>query len=90
LKPWAKGVSGNPGGRPKRDLAAEVAKLVFEGLDQKQTAKAWAKAIQKNPKMFQVLADRAYGRVKHTVEAEIDLRSLSDEELEARLAELQK
>lgn len=83
-------MSGNPGGRPKHDLAAEVAKLVFEGLDHKQAAKVLAKTIQKNPKMFQVLADRAYGRLKQTVEAEIDLRSLSDEELAARLAELQK
>lgn len=30
LKPWPKGVSGNPGGRPKVDLAAEIARLIFE------------------------------------------------------------
>jgi hypothetical protein len=28
--PWPKGVSGNPGGRPKIDLASEIAKAVFE------------------------------------------------------------
>ena len=30
LKPWPKGVSGNPGGRPKRDLSSEIAQAVFE------------------------------------------------------------
>ena len=31
LKPWPKGVSGNPGGRPKRDLASEIAQGAEEG-----------------------------------------------------------
>lgn len=30
LKPWPKGVSGNPSGRPRRDLSAEIARAVFE------------------------------------------------------------
>jgi hypothetical protein len=30
LKPWKPGQSGNPGGRPKRDLAAEIARAIFE------------------------------------------------------------
>jgi hypothetical protein len=30
LKPWKPGQSGNPGGRPKRDLAAEIARSIFE------------------------------------------------------------
>lgn len=29
LKPWPKGVSGNPGGRPKRDLSSEIAQGRF-------------------------------------------------------------
>jgi hypothetical protein len=30
LKPWPKGVSGNPKGRPKCDISAELARAVFE------------------------------------------------------------
>jgi hypothetical protein len=29
LKPWKPGQSGNPGGRPKRDLTAEIARAIF-------------------------------------------------------------
>lgn len=28
--PWKPGQSGNPNGRPKRDMAAEIAKAIFE------------------------------------------------------------
>ena len=30
LKPWPKGVSGNPAGRPKNDISVEIARAVFE------------------------------------------------------------
>ena len=30
LRPWKPGQSGNPGGRPKRDLATEIAQAIFE------------------------------------------------------------
>jgi hypothetical protein len=85
LRPWPKGVSGNPGGRPKSDLAAEVARLVFEGLDQKQAAKVLAKVILRNPKMFQVIADRAYDKVLQNlnVTAETNLSMKIVERLEA-------
>jgi len=63
LKPWRKGQSGNPGGRPKRDLSAEIAAAIFEE-NYAEIYRAMLKALLKgNPKVFAVLADRAYGRV---------------------------
>lgn len=66
LKPWRKGQSGNPGGRPKRDLPAEIAAAIFEE-NHAEIYRAMFKALLKgNPKVFAVLADRAYGRVTHS------------------------
>ena len=61
LKPWPNGVSGNPGGRPKRDLSAEIAQAVFES-NPEAIFKAMLRALKKgNPRAFDVLAVRAYG-----------------------------
>ena len=62
------GQSGNPRGRPKRDLESEVARAVFEG---KADAiyRAMLKALLKgDPEVFAVLADRAYGKLTQKVE----------------------
>jgi len=68
LKPWKSGQSGNPGGRPKRDLASEVAQAVFEG-NEEAIYKAMLKALLKgDPKVFAVLADRGFGKLSQKVE----------------------
>ena len=62
LKPWKPGQSGNPGGRPKRDIAAEIARAIFEG-DAEAIQRAYtAELLKGNAKVFAALADRAYGR----------------------------
>ena len=62
LKPWKPGQSGNPGGRPKRDVAAEIARAIFER-DAEAIERMFAVELQKgNYKVFTALADRAYGR----------------------------
>jgi len=64
---WKPGQSGNPGGRPKRDLPAEIAQAVFEK-HPKKIAEAMFKALMKGrPKVFKELADRGYGKVAETV-----------------------
>jgi hypothetical protein len=68
LKPWPKGVSGNPSGRPKRDLAAELAIKAFESLEPGEAGKVLARMLKKNPKMYQVLADRAFGKVPQALQ----------------------
>lgn len=76
LKDFPKGVSGNPGGRPKKDWAAVIAVRAHEiivgehkptqsTLD--QNAVLLAKAIIANPKMAQVTADRGFGKVPQTL-----------------------
>jgi hypothetical protein len=68
LKPWPKGVSGNPVGRPKRDVSAEIAQAVFEN-NPDAIYKAMLRALKKgNPRAFDVLAVRAYGKVKEQIE----------------------
>ena len=62
------GQSGNPGGRPKRDLPAEIAQRVFEE-NADAIYKAMLKALLKgDPEVFAVLADRAYGKLTQKVE----------------------
>ena len=63
------GPSRNPGGRPKKDIAAEIAQRVFEE-NADAIYKAMLKALLKgDPEVFAVLADRAYGKL--TLKAEI-------------------
>lgn len=85
---WKPGQSGNPGGRPKNDLAREIAQGVFEE-EPELIRQAFRKALQKgNAYVFKELGDRAYGKVKETVEVVATVRMLSDEELAKKLAEI--
>lgn len=68
LKPWKPGQSGNPGGRPKRDLAAEIARAIFEQ-DSEVITRAFAAELKKgNARVFTALADRAYGKPRQQIE----------------------
>ena len=83
LKAWKLGQSGNPSRRPKKDLASEIAQRVFE-----ENADAFYRAMLKallkgNPKVFAVLADRAFGKLTLKVEIR-GLENLPDLIVEAR------
>jgi hypothetical protein len=68
LRPWKPGQSGNPGGRPKHDLAAEIARAIFEQ-DSEAINRAFAAELKKgNAKVFTALADRAYGKPRQQIE----------------------
>ncbi len=68
LKPWKPGQSGNHGGRPTKDIAAEIARRVFEE-NADAIYRAMLKALLKgDPEVFAVLADRAYGKLTQKVE----------------------
>ena len=72
LKPWKPGQSGNPGGRPKRDLAAEIARAIFER-DAEAIERVFAGELRKgNYKVFTALADRAYGKPHQSLEISAD------------------
>lgn len=68
VAPWPKGVSGNPGGRPKNDIAAEIARAVFSE-NKEAIYDAMASAILKgNAYSFDVVANRGFGKLKEKVE----------------------
>lgn len=65
---WKKGQSGNPGGRPKKDFAAEFARRVLEANgDEKilnEYANGFAKQLRKgNAYTFKELAERGFGKL---------------------------
>jgi Family of unknown function (DUF5681) len=65
---WKPGQSGNPDGRPKNDLAREIARGVFED-DPELIRQAFRNALRKgNAYVFKELADRAYGRTPQRLE----------------------
>lgn len=92
LKPWQwkPGQSGNPGGRPKVDVASEIARALFEQ-DGQAIFEAFRKILRKgSPYAFQVLSDRAYGKLKETHAIEHNpYTDVSDEDLEKRIHELE-
>jgi hypothetical protein len=93
LKPYwfQPGQSGNPGGRPKVDLASEIARALFEQ-DGPAIFAAFQKVLRKgSPYAFQVLSDRAFGKLKETNAIEYSpYKDLSDEDLEVRIRELEE
>jgi len=59
------------GGIPKHDLAAELARAIFEE-DPDAIKAAFTRMLHKgSPYAFQVLADRAYGKLKESVALEL-------------------
>lgn len=72
LRPFRPGISGNPGGRPRFDVAAALARAVIEE-NEEEAYKGLAKALMKgNAYVFKELADRGYGKLKERVEHSVD------------------
>jgi len=66
----AKGVSGNPSGRPAHDVASEIAQALFMN-NPKLVYEAFLKVLKKgSPYGFQVLADRAFRKLKEVHQVE--------------------
>jgi hypothetical protein len=60
---WKPGESGNPGGRPKRDVASEIAAAIFEN-NAEAIGKAYLKLLKRGSLgAFSLLSDRAFGKV---------------------------
>ena len=81
---------GNPGGVPKRDVSKEIAQAVFLN-NPEMIYTAYCKMMRRgNAYCFQVLAERAWGKLKEKLEIDVGpYHHMTDDELKARLAELQ-
>ena len=102
LKPWPKGVSGNRAGRPKGDLASEIAQAVFENNPEAIYNGMLRRLKKGDARVFKVLAERGYGKVKEQIEVDFSesiveqiqasrrraLEGLSEAELRDRIEEL--
>jgi hypothetical protein len=81
LKLWKPGQSGNPGGR-KRDTSQEIARAIFEN-NPELIYKAYGKLLSKGSAFgFQVLAERAYGKLKETRDTGSEFNEIPDTELQ--------
>jgi hypothetical protein len=92
LKPFPKGVSGNPGGRPKgQSLTAELRRQALEGNTTEEIARVVIKgALAGKIDFLRLLFDRVDGLLPKPVVVEdlpLDLNLLSDAELAAMLPE---
>jgi hypothetical protein len=67
-QPWPKGVSGNPGGLPGYDVAAKIARKVFELNEEAIYTGMAQEVIDGKPYAFDVVANRGFGKMKETVE----------------------
>lgn len=89
-RPWPKGVSGNPGGRPKKRHFSEICEALLEDVNGRKMVKNVITDILEKRGMASVLlmreiAERTEGKVKQEVELNATIDTLSDEELELRL-----
>lgn len=87
---WKPGQSGNPGGKPKRDLAKEIAQAIFENNPEK-IYQAYCRILFKgNAYAFNVLSERAYGKLKEFREVAHLYPDVSDADLAQRIADLER
>ena len=85
---WPKGFCPNPGGRPKHDLAAILARDVVES-SYSNAKRGLMRALSKgNAYTFKELAERGYGKL--TERQEVTLKDNTDSSLDERIAQLER
>jgi hypothetical protein len=82
---WKPGESGNPGGRPKQDMSQIIARAIFEQ-NPELIYKAYGRLLSKGSAFgFQVVAERAFGKLKETRDTGSEFNEVPDADLQSRL-----
>lgn len=89
VAPWPKGVSGNPAGRRKNDLAKEIAQAIFSQNEEAIYKAMVRPLLEGNAYAYGVLADRAFGKLKETKEITHIHEDIEDADLAKRVSELE-
>jgi hypothetical protein len=90
IAPWTSETAPRNGGRPKKDMAQEIAKKVFED-NPELIYKACVEQLGRGGAFaFQVYSDRAYGKLKETKEVHTFEGDTADNELQERVAQLER
>lgn len=94
LKPWPKGVSGNPGGRPKKPpLTDALQRLLEDPREAEGLIKAAVRMARRDSGFLKAIWERAEGKVPKPVEVSGDVTVGLAERIEAgrkRLADIRK
>jgi hypothetical protein len=103
LKPWPKGVSGNPGGRPKQKLISAELERLMQQQAPGESGKTWATVIAESlvrqaakgdVRAISELANRIEGKPLQAVDLDVnspsEIDTMTDEELDQRLTELRR
>lgn len=98
LKPWPKGISGNPGGRPKKRLIDQALEEMLTAKDSalaETIAKALlARARKGDLRAIQMIAERTQGRPRQAMELSgpeggpLEIEDMTDEQLDERITKL--
>jgi HPt (histidine-containing phosphotransfer) domain-containing protein len=98
LRPWQKGVSGNPGGRPKKKLIDQALEELLLSNDSELAVaiakKLLVRAKSGEVKAIQLVAERVEGKAKAKMEVsgpdggELRLSNMTDDQIDQRMAEL--
>ena len=103
LKPWPKGVSVNPGGRPKKKLITDELERLLQQQAPGDSGKTWASVIAESllrqaakgdVRAISELANRIEGKPLQAVDLDLnsssEIETMTDEELKPRLTDLWK
>lgn len=92
-RPFSKGQSGNPGGRPKkREISKIYEKYLTKGVNKKRIIAMIDRVIDRGQMaailQLREMAERTEGKILQEIAVNESVQSLSDEQLIARLAKL--
>ena len=103
LKPWPRGVSGNPGGRPRKRLITDELERLLQEEAPDKNGQTWATAIAEallrqaitgDVRAIAELANRVEGKPLQAVDLHLDpsndIQNLTEEELNERIVELER